>query len=120
MNKTPQQDAFEAFVRSGASSVSPSEVDNPLADGTYRTSGANAAWAMWQAAQAAMPQRHPVSDDEGLMNDLREYLHSSVRLKAYSFGSPAFEQERFHMLLKADALAHNVARSLGATKGIFE
>ena len=120
MNKNPQREAFEAFVRSGASSVSPSEVDNPLADGTYRTSGANAAWAVWQAAQAAMPQQNSISDDEELMNDLREYIHSGVRLKAYAFGSPAFEQERFHMLLKADALAHNVARRLGAAKGIFE
>lgn len=47
-----QRESFEAFVRSGASPVPPSEVEKPLPDGSYRTSGANNAWAFWQAAQA--------------------------------------------------------------------
>jgi hypothetical protein len=58
MNKNLQREAFEVFVRSGASPVPPSEVDRPLADGTYRTSAANAGWAFWQAAQAAIPPQH--------------------------------------------------------------
>jgi len=56
MSKDSQREAFEAFVRSGASPVPPSEVDKPLMDGTYRTSAANAAWVFWQAAQAALEQ----------------------------------------------------------------
>ena len=54
MNKKLQREAFEAFVRSGASPVPPSEVDNPSADGSYRTSAANAGWAFWQAGQSAI------------------------------------------------------------------
>lgn len=56
MNKNLQRAAYEAFVRSGASPVPPSEVDKPLADGSYRTSAANAGWVFWQAAQAALQQ----------------------------------------------------------------
>jgi hypothetical protein len=44
-----QRAAFEAFVRSGKSPTPPSEIVRPLADGTYRTSAANAAWLFWQA-----------------------------------------------------------------------
>lgn len=53
MEKNSQREAYEAFVRSGASPVPPSEVDNPCSDGTYRTSAANAGWVFWQAAQAS-------------------------------------------------------------------
>ena len=53
MKKNSQREAYEAFVRSGESPVSPSEVDNPCSDGTYRTSAANAGWVFWQAAQAS-------------------------------------------------------------------
>jgi len=58
MNKNLQRQAYEAFVRSGASPVFPSEVDMPLTDGTYRTSAANAGWVFWQAAQAALIDVH--------------------------------------------------------------
>ena len=51
MNKNLQREAFEAFVRSGASPVPSNEVERPLFDGTYRTSAANAGWAFWRAAQ---------------------------------------------------------------------
>lgn len=51
-NEVNQRESFEAFVRSGASPVPPSEVEKPLPDGSYRTSGANNAWVFWQAAQA--------------------------------------------------------------------
>ncbi|MDQ1817767.1 hypothetical protein RBA41_31150 [Massilia sp. CCM 9210] len=54
MNMKSQHDAFEAFVRSGASPVPPSELERPLDDGSYRTSAANAGWAFWQAAQAEL------------------------------------------------------------------
>ena len=62
MNKNPERDAFEAFVRSGASPVPPSEIEKPLPDGSYRTSAANAGWAFWQAAQVAAIA--PVAEDE--------------------------------------------------------
>jgi hypothetical protein len=58
IKKNPQREAYEAFVRSGASPVPPSEVEKPLADGSYRTSAANAGWVFWQAAQAALQQQH--------------------------------------------------------------
>lgn len=58
MSNNLQRAAYEAFVRSGASPVPASEVDKPLADGTYRTSAANAGWVFWQAAQAALQQQH--------------------------------------------------------------
>jgi len=54
MNTNLQRAAYEAFVRSGESPFPPSEVDKPLADGTYRISAANAGWVVWQAAQAAL------------------------------------------------------------------
>lgn len=57
MRKNPQREAFEAFVRSGKSPVPPNEIEGPLADGSYRTSAANAGWAFWQAAQAAGEDR---------------------------------------------------------------
>lgn len=57
MNKNVQRAAYEAFVRSGASPVPRSEVEKPLADGSYRTSAANAGWVLWQAAQAALQQQ---------------------------------------------------------------
>jgi hypothetical protein len=50
MNKNPERDAFEAFVRSGASPVPPSEIEKPLPD------------AFWQAAQVAAIA--PVAEDE--------------------------------------------------------
>lgn len=55
MNKNPQREAFEAFVRSGNSPVPASEIEKPLVDGTYRTSAANAGWVFWQAAQSLNP-----------------------------------------------------------------
>lgn len=57
MSMNSQRQEFELFVRSGASPVPPSEVDGPLANGTYRTSAANAGWAFWLAAQAALQQQ---------------------------------------------------------------
>ena len=61
MNTNVQRTAFEAFVRSGNSPVPPSEIERPLADGTYRTSAANAGWAFWQAATAKSIDRSLVA-----------------------------------------------------------
>lgn len=54
MNMQDQRKDYEAFVRSGTSPVPATEVDNPLPDGSYRTSAANAGWVFWQAAQASL------------------------------------------------------------------
>ncbi len=42
---------FEAWAFTDASPLFPNEIENPLPDGSYRTSGANAAWVTWQAAR---------------------------------------------------------------------
>lgn len=63
MKTNLQRAAYEAFVRSGASPVPPSEVEKPLADGTYRTSAANAGWVFWQAGQAAAQQQRAAPAD---------------------------------------------------------
>ncbi len=44
--------AFEAWAVTDASPLFPNEIENPLPDGSYRTSGTNAAWVAWQAARA--------------------------------------------------------------------
>jgi hypothetical protein len=43
---------FLEWAVTDASPLFPNEIIDPLPDGTYRTSGANAAWEAWQAARA--------------------------------------------------------------------
>lgn len=61
MTANTQRATFEAFVRSGNSPVPPSEIERPIADGSYRTSAANAGWAFWQAATAKSIDRSLVA-----------------------------------------------------------
>lgn len=53
---------FESMVRSYKTTLFPSEVDNPSADGSYRTSAARLGWEIWQAARAT-PSPAPAQQD---------------------------------------------------------
>jgi hypothetical protein len=80
MDTDLQRAAFDAFVRNGNSPVPPSEIEKPIADGSYRTSAANAGLVFWRAATAKNVVEKSVNDE--ILDEIMRKKSRSDRIVA--------------------------------------